>query len=158
VGGTVSGLAGSGLVLSDIPDASPNAIAITANGPFTFPFEQPAYSGYSYIVTVQPSDPSQTCVINNGDGEVKFSNVTDVSVVCVTGVANVNLKGSYTAAHYEDGYSSGIHSDLWTATFDGAGNFIGTDTVNNEGLTSQWGCFGNLHYRRGRGAEHQSEW
>jgi hypothetical protein len=49
--------------------------------------------------------------------------------------SSANLTGAYTAAHY--GYAStGDSSGLWTVTFDGAGNFSGTDIVNNAGIVS----------------------
>jgi uncharacterized repeat protein (TIGR03803 family) len=80
VGGTVSGLAGSGLVLLDNgSDGSP----VAANGSFTFPI--PLASGASYSVTIssQPSNPAQNCVVTNGNGTAT-ANVTSVQVTCTT--------------------------------------------------------------------------
>ena len=80
VGGAVAGLAGSGLTLQlngggDLP--------ISANGAFAFP---PINDGSAYEVTVsmQPSDPTQTCEVSGGSGTLGGSDVTDVAVTCTT--------------------------------------------------------------------------
>jgi len=132
VGGTVSGLAGSGLVLSNVTGAGPDSAAISANGSFTFSTKYATSDVYDVSVSTQPVNPSQTCVVTNGSGTVDSSNVTDISVVCMTGVANANLKGTYTAVRYDYGGVTGDAGDLWTVTFDGAGNFSGT-LVENKG-------------------------
>jgi subtilisin-like proprotein convertase family protein len=81
VGGSVSGLAGSGLALSLNGGTS---LPIAANGGFTFP--TPLADGATYAVTVatQPSGPAQTCSVSNGDGSIAGADVTDVAVVCTT--------------------------------------------------------------------------
>jgi len=135
VGGTVSGLAGSGLVLSNAGDTVP----ISANGPFTFLATYFGNVPYQVTVSNQPGNPSQTCVVTNGSGTVGGSNVTDILVVCTTGVANANLTGTYTAVGYD---SAGDSGGLWTVTFDGAGNFSGTDTLNNAGTVSSGAASG----------------
>ena len=80
IGGTVSGLAGTGLVLAN----GTNTATVNANG--TFAFSQAVSSGGSYAVTVQkqPTGPSQTCSVVNGTGSVQAANVTTVQVVCTT--------------------------------------------------------------------------
>ena len=80
VGGTVSGLVGTGLVLQDL-----HFLPITpGNGPFTFPL--PTQSGSQYAVTIvtQPTNPLQICTITNGSGTVANANITNVLVNCVT--------------------------------------------------------------------------
>jgi len=57
VGGTVSGLAGSGLVLQD---NSGNNLAVSANGPFTFTTALASGTAYSVTVFSQPTSPNQT--------------------------------------------------------------------------------------------------
>ena len=81
VGGTVSGLAGSGLVLRN---NGGNNLAISANGAFTF--TTPIASGNSYNVTVftQPTNLSQTCTVTNGSGTVSSDDITTVNVSCMT--------------------------------------------------------------------------
>ncbi len=79
VGGTVSGLAGSGLVLQN--NVGDN-LAIAANGAFTF--TTPLANGSAYAVTVltQPGNQSQTCTVANPSGTVMGANVSNVAVTC----------------------------------------------------------------------------
>lgn len=79
IGGTVTGLAGSGLVLLL---AGTEAVPIQANG--TFVFQATLTSGSSYAVTVgsQPALPSQVCVVVNGSGTVGSNAVTNVVIHC----------------------------------------------------------------------------
>ena len=78
VGGSVSGLDGTGLVLQDNGGSN---LSITMNGAFTF--ATPVSSGGTYDVTdrTQPSNPSQTCTVTNGSGTAT-GNVTNVQVIC----------------------------------------------------------------------------
>jgi len=79
VGGSISGLAGSGLVLRASPG---NTVSVSKAGSFTFP--TPLGAGASYDVTVAspPANPSQTCNVSNGSGTVSGA-VDDITVVCV---------------------------------------------------------------------------
>jgi hypothetical protein len=81
IGGTVSGVAGAGLVLQQ--NGGDN-LAIAADGTFTF--ATPLGNGVPYAVTVltQPNNPPQTCIVTNGSGTVAAANVTDVEVTCTT--------------------------------------------------------------------------
>ncbi len=80
IGGTVSGLVGSGLVLQD--NAKDN-LTITGTGNVNFTFATPLSSGTSYAVTIltQPSNPGQTCSVVNGTGTATAT-VNTVQVVC----------------------------------------------------------------------------
>jgi hypothetical protein len=80
IGGTVSGLSGTGLVLQD--NGSDN-LTIAANGSFTFATQLAAGSTYAVTVLTQPSNPTQTCTVSNGTGTVDAA-VTNVSVTCST--------------------------------------------------------------------------
>ncbi|MCB1157295.1 MAG: putative Ig domain-containing protein, partial [Leptospiraceae bacterium] len=104
---TVSGLLGSGLQLSD----GTNTISPTANGSWAFPTRA---SGLSYNVTVatQPTNPWQTCSVTNGSGTLTVSDVTNVTVSCVT--------NTYTMGGTISGFGSG--TDL--SITDGAGNTL----------------------------------
>ena len=84
VGGTVSGLAGSGLILSVSFDGGPGQdLPIASSDPFSFP--QPGVAGSSYSVTVktQPTSPWQTCSVAGGSGVVNGP-VSTVAVSCAT--------------------------------------------------------------------------
>jgi hypothetical protein len=82
VGGTVSGLVGSGLVLQN--NGGDNlTIAAPTSGNANFTFATPLSSGAAYAVTIltQPSNPGQTCSVTNGTGTVT-GNINTVQVVC----------------------------------------------------------------------------
>ncbi len=81
IGGTVTGLVGAGLLLTN---NAAESLPVTANGPFAFP--TPVASGATYAVTVstQPTDPSQICTVANATGTVGAADVTDVAVTCAT--------------------------------------------------------------------------
>jgi len=80
VGGSVSGLTGSGLVLQN--NGGDN-LAIGADGGFTFATPLDDGSDYAVKILTQPSDPNQTCSISNGSGAINASDETNVSVTCV---------------------------------------------------------------------------
>lgn len=86
VGGTISGLDGTGLILQD---NGGDDLAITADG--TFLFASKVASGASYAVTVktQPTDLSQTCVVTNGNGTITNADITNVGVTCTTNTFSV---------------------------------------------------------------------
>jgi hypothetical protein len=79
VGGTVAGLAGSGL---ELQLNGGSALAVLQAGAFAFPTGLSTGAAYSVTVTVQPSLPNQTCVVTRGAGTVGVANITDVAVTC----------------------------------------------------------------------------
>src|SRR5215472_15641008 len=81
VGGMVSGLTGSGLVLQINGGGN---LSVTANGSFTF--ATPVPSGTTYKVTVFgfPSAPTEACTVTNGSGTISAA-VTNVTVACTPG-------------------------------------------------------------------------
>ena len=79
VGGTVSSLSGSGLVLQN---NGGDDLSISADGTFTF--ATAIADGASYAVTVKTEPTGQTCAVDNGSGTVAGANVTNVSVTCTT--------------------------------------------------------------------------
>src|SRR5206468_8864139 len=81
VGGTVSGLIGTGLVLQD--NGGDN-LPVSANGTFTFSTAIASGAAYSVTVLTQPTNPSQSCTVTNGSGTVASTNVTNVAVACTT--------------------------------------------------------------------------
>ncbi len=81
IGGTVSALSGSGLVLQN---NGSNNLAVTANGSFTFSSKIAAGSTYSVTVLSQPAAPAQPCSVKNSTGTVGRANVTNVAVTCTT--------------------------------------------------------------------------
>lgn len=81
IGGTVSGLEGSGLVLQQ---SGGDDLAVSAGGAFTFASAVADASAYAVTVLTQPTNPAQTCTVANGSGTVAGANVDDVAVTCVT--------------------------------------------------------------------------
>src|SRR5208282_1744397 len=81
IGGTVTGLTGSGLALQDNGGAS---LVISVSGIFTFATTVTSGGTYSVTVVAQPSNPAQTCTVANGSGTAT-ANVTTVAVTCVAG-------------------------------------------------------------------------
>jgi hypothetical protein len=81
VGGNVSGLEGSGLVLQN---NGGDDLSVVANGSFLFPTPLEDSSDYEATVLVQPSTPDQRCTVNNGVGTINGADVIDVDIQCVT--------------------------------------------------------------------------
>lgn len=82
IGGSVSGLGGSGLVLqlngaADLP--------ISASGNFRFPKRLAKGSTYNVTVKSSPASPvKQTCTVSQGSGTVASAAVTNIAVTCTT--------------------------------------------------------------------------
>ena len=84
VGGTVTGLVSSGLVLQQNTDGDEVTIG-PSGGTFTFPVALPSGSAYSVSIKTQPNiGPLQVCSVTNGDGDVSGGAVTNIAVSCVT--------------------------------------------------------------------------
>jgi hypothetical protein len=111
LGGSVSGLSGSGLQLQNGSSKAP----VSANGGFTFPTQFAAGTSYSVTVATQPSSPAQTCTIANGSGTFSAS-VTSVSVQCTTKTYQVGgivagLVGSGLVLQNEGGDSLAVSAN-----------------------------------------------
>lgn len=79
VGGNVTGLEGTGLVLqNNVADDEP----ISADGAFTFDTSVTPGTNYSVTVKTQPSNPAQKCTVAKGWGTVPGGGVDDVLVTC----------------------------------------------------------------------------
>jgi uncharacterized delta-60 repeat protein len=92
VGGTVSGLVGSGLVLRN----AGLELAIPAgSGDFTLPGQYPSGFAYAVSVVTQPSSPVQICSVAGGSGTVGDGDVTGVTVTCVTPDARSGLDPTF---------------------------------------------------------------
>jgi len=91
IGGTVSGLAGTGLVLQN---NGGDDLVMNADGGFRF--TQPVASGARYSITVktQPTDPAQTCTVNDASAIVADHDIDNVTVQCSTDVHQIG--GSVT--------------------------------------------------------------
>ncbi|HSI04153.1 MAG TPA: hypothetical protein VLC93_06745, partial [Myxococcota bacterium] len=81
VSGTVTGLVGSGLVLSDDNGAT---VDISGNGSFAFLKTYADAAPYDISAMSSPIEPWQTCAVANGTGAIAAASVTDVAVTCTT--------------------------------------------------------------------------
>ena len=81
VGGTVTGLTGSGLVLQD---SAGDTVALSADGSFTFARQLAGGSNFYISVLSQPTNPAQTCQVSGGSGILAAANATSATVTCTT--------------------------------------------------------------------------
>ena len=90
IGGSVTGLTGTGLMLDN---NGTDELAVSATGAFSFAV--PLVPGDAYRITVrnQPTSPNQTCTVANGSGIVTGADITGVSVVCVNKTSNTDVIG-----------------------------------------------------------------
>ncbi|HVK67352.1 MAG TPA: hypothetical protein VM694_22860, partial [Polyangium sp.] len=79
IGGTVSGLAGTGLVLQN---NGKDDLSVAMDGAFQFTTPETDGDTYDVTVSVQPTNPAQTCVVEAGKGTVEGVDVTGIQVKC----------------------------------------------------------------------------
>lgn len=103
VGGNVTGLSGTGLVLQN---NGGNNKSISAAGPFTF--GTPVASGSAYSVTVLTQPSGQVCSVSAGAGTVTSANVSNVAVSCTTPVALSQNFDGVTAPALPSGWSTSV--------------------------------------------------
>ena len=132
VGGSLSGLHGSGLKLqlNGGDDLLP-----TADGSFTFATPLADGSPYEVTVATQPTAPAQTCTVTNGSGTVSGADVTDVEVACEDDIDDVIFKDGFDDGVPEVGYFENF--DGYTAGSDvaGQGGWIGWGNDPSAGAT-----------------------
>ncbi len=80
VSGTVTGLQGTGLELTEAN--SGDYTVLNAAGPFAFAVSD--NTPFNIAVTAQPTAPAQVCSVTGGNGFVSGGPVTGVQVTCVT--------------------------------------------------------------------------
>ena len=96
VGGTVTGLVGTGLVLTN---NGGDDITLDAGGPFTFATKVVDGGAYTVAVKTSPTGPAQTCAVVDGNGNVPGADVTSVIIKCASKVCttpNENQSGDIT--------------------------------------------------------------
>jgi hypothetical protein len=85
VGGTVTGVAGTGLVLQN---NGGDDLVVAVDGAFLFSTPVPIDNPYHVTVLTGPGTPEQACRVSFGSGTVT-GNVTDIAVWCVTSPDNI---------------------------------------------------------------------
>ncbi|MBI3609886.1 MAG: hypothetical protein HY204_04180 [Nitrospirae bacterium] len=123
VGGSVTGLTGTGLVLQN---NSVDNLAVTTNGSFTFATTIPDNTPYSVSVQTQPS--GQFCTVQNGSGTA-LTNVSNVAVSCglALAISPINASATDTLCF------GGINSTVTFTASDGTPPYYWSASVN--GLT-----------------------
>src|SRR5579859_5698827 len=143
IGGTVTRLSGSGLVLQD---NNVDNLKVASNQT-SFTFATPLASGSAYAVTVltQPSMPAENCVVRNGSGTVT-ANVTSIQVACsinewtwVNGSNVINQKGSYGSVGVANPTNMPGARSFAASSIDSAGNLWlwggeATDSTGAQGV------------------------
>jgi Galactose oxidase, central domain len=92
IGGTITGLTASGLVLQD--NGGDNLSLLSSSTSFTF--ATPLASGAAYNVTVLTQPTGETCTVNAGTGTVANANVTNVVVSCTATSNTFTIGGTIT--------------------------------------------------------------
>lgn len=92
VGGTVSGLQGTGLVIEEVRTGSRLS---PANGPFAFSYPYSDGDTYDVRVITQPTQPTQACTVTRGAGTISEANVSDISVSCQTAGSSAALDSDF---------------------------------------------------------------
>src|SRR6266705_977900 len=133
VGGTISGLIGTGLVLQD--NGGDN-LAVSANGTFTFSTAIASGAAYSVAVLTQPANPSQSCTVTNGSGTVASNNDTGLTLR-LNGTTNLAVAGNgpYAFGAIADGsaYSVAVFVQPIGQTCtvaNGSGTLAGANVIN----------------------------
>ena len=110
VGGTVTGLGASGLVLR----LNNSSSLIVPNGAASFKFSTGLVTGASYAVTVSSQPTGQTCLLTNSTGSIGSANVVSVGVGCSTNpvmtlTSSVGVNGGTLPSAYTcDGFGATI--------------------------------------------------
>jgi 6-phosphogluconolactonase (cycloisomerase 2 family) len=147
VGGTVTGLSGSGLVLRD--DGGDD-LSVSGNGAFSFATAVASGAAYSVIVSTQPTNPVQNCTVTNGTGSgtVDNTNVTSVEVTCaaIGRFAYVANDGDDTISAYAINAVSGALTPVAGSPFpskraeglavDPGGQFLYTANFDSTGVSA----------------------
>ena len=93
IGGTVSGLQGTGLVLREVLGGE--AVTVANDGPFTLSTPRLDGTGYEVRIDRQPTQPLQSCAVTHGTGVLAGADVTNVAVTCTTPAAPGSLDPSF---------------------------------------------------------------
>jgi hypothetical protein len=141
VGGTVSGLTGTDLVLHL---NGGNDLLVLANGSFVFAQPLDDLTAYAVTVARDPINPAQICMVSNGSGTLAGSNVTNVAISCQTPQAHfvVSVDDAHDYARY-----GMVLTYVVTVTNDGNGDASGVTVANVsppqlDATATTWTCQG----------------
>jgi hypothetical protein len=138
LGGTISGLPSTGLVLANGSDTvSPAA------GALSFTFATPVAEGGAYAVSVQTQPSGATCSVGSGTGTMGTSNVVSVQVTCAANAYHLGgtiaglTAGGLILANGTDTVSPAANATNFTfpLSVSFGGNYSVTVTQQPTGLT-----------------------
>ena len=84
VRGSLEGLEGDELVLELTGPGSGQELALSSNGEFSFPQPLRDLSDFEVQASAHPGNPSQTCEVYGGEGQIGGAHYEDVQVQCTT--------------------------------------------------------------------------
>ncbi len=138
VGGTITGLNASGLVIK----LNGGTSKIVSVGSTTFKFSTALTTGTSFAVTVSSQPNGQVCLISNGSGTIGSANVTNVSIICnstpvISGIpattattdSTYTFTPSATDANGDPLGFSIINKPVWSIFNTANGSLTGTPTT-----------------------------
>ncbi|TCO38234.1 uncharacterized protein DUF11 [Dokdonella fugitiva] len=141
IGGNVSGLIGSGLVLR-LNGA--NDLPIPGNGSFVFPQALDDLTAYEVTVGQQPNGPTQLCSVTGGNGTLAGADITDVAVTCAPPVPHLTVSVTDNRDYVRYGT---LLTYLVRVTNDGEGTATGVSVTNVsppqiDTVSTSWACHG----------------
>jgi len=105
IGGSVSGLINTGLVLQN---NSADDLSVNTDGSFSFTTQLTTDTNYAVTILTQPVD--HTCSLTSGSGKVASSNITSITVTCTAD--NQDAQGLYISNGDGTGTFNGISETL----------------------------------------------
>jgi hypothetical protein len=101
-------------------------LSIDSNGSFAFLDALPSGTSYAVTVASQPTDPSQSCALANGNGTVDDGNVTNITVTCSTNAYSI---GGTVDGLLGDGLVLSLNGGAQTLPIDANGSFTFPDAL-----------------------------
>lgn len=144
IGGTISGLNASGLVLSD----GSNTLSLNSSTS-SFTFTSKKSSGSSYAVSVQSNPTGQQCTVTNGTGTSITSNISNIAIDC-----------SYVVSSSEITIGSGAtltSTDPLIIQFNGQNGNTGVGILNTDLNTALTSSVWTLNFKVYPSLSNQSE-
>lgn len=162
IGGSITGLTGSGLVLRN---NGGDALPVSA-GASSFTFATPVGQSASYDVTVQNQPAGQSCTVLGGTGVNVNANVTSVQVRCMTVQADnctatsINTRGNYILGE-AGGTPSAMHwvtGLVWKRCSEGQGWDEAAQLCTGANASQNWGEWAGTDARLPLAFEDQEAW
>ncbi|MGB3069968.1 MAG: DUF1566 domain-containing protein [Ottowia sp.] len=162
IGGSITGLTGSGLVLRN---NGGDALPVSA-GASSFTFDTPVGQNAFYDVTVQNQPTGQSCTVLGGTGVNVSANVTSVQVRCMTvqadncTAASINTRGNYILGE-AGGTPSAMHwvtGLVWKRCSEGQGWDEAAQLCTGANASQNWGEWAGTDARLPLAFEDQEGW